>query len=372
MPVINLEINGKQAISDGTKIVCMNGDYVVNIRCINCAVFTAMPVKKLILKAGLDYYESPITSVTEGSKTYWRAELPTFGYHKVVELGVYGKESESGDPKYTSIPAIFECVKSILCGAVVLKKDPTLNSLDVKENGTYTAADRNVDGFYEVHVAVPAPHSETRYVELSMAGGSQVIEPTSNDRAMSQVVVTKPLALTPSNIKAGITIGGVVGAYDKILTETEVFKDGEYLPPQGYDGFSKVTVRISGSNYNKLLRVGEYFEYKYDHSVSVTMDTPGVVKYENSGEAIIFTAIAKGSCSIVVRDFDKDSNLVSTVHYAIVSELESEQLLPREANTLDMLDVYLSECVPGSIIKYTGPTTGSFIKNALYIVQEGE
>lgn len=372
MPVINLEIHDKQAIGDGTRIVCMNSDYVVNIRCINCATFLNLDVKKLVLKAGLDYHEAPIRSVTESGKTYLQADLPVFGNHKTVEIGVYGKDTETGDPKYTSVPAVFECVKSILCGAVVLKQDPTLDSLDVKENGTYKAADNNVDGFYEIHVSVPETPSEVRNVELSMAGGSQLIEPSVVGRLMKQVVVTKPISLIPENIRAGQVIGGVVGNYDKILTEIEIFKDGDYTPPEGFDGFSKVTVNVDSANYTEILYVGQFFEYTYNHSVYITMDTPGVLKYENTGKSVIFTAIGKGVCSVILKDFDKDSNLVNTAHYAVNVQFKEESILPTEVNSLDALDTFLKDGVAGGIVKYTGATTEGFVSGGLYIIEDGE
>lgn len=372
MPIINLKLQGKQAIGDGTKIVCMNGDYDVRMECLDCDTFVDLPIKKLVLKTGTDYQESDINEVTVDGKIFLQAPLPIVEQHKTVELGVYGKETEDGDPVYTSKPAIFECAKSVLNGAVVLRKEPDLDSIDITSNGTYRASDKKVDGFYEVNVSVGSTPSEVRTVELSMAGGSQVIDPSSNDRVMSQVIVTKPIALTPSNIRAGYSIGGVVGTYDKILTETEVYADGEYTPPAGVDGFSKVVVRVGSSNYAKILRVGESFSYDYDTSVNITLDTPGVVKYENTGEAIIFTAIGKGTCSIILKDFDTSSNVVNIVHYAVNVELASEQLLPTEAPTIDAMELYLKEGAAGSVIKYTGVTTTPYIRGALYIIEEGE
>ena len=372
MPVINLEIQGKQAVGDGTKIVCMNGDYKVRIKCNNCDTFDELPVKKLILKTGFDYHESPITSVTENSKTYLQADLPIIDYTKSIELGVYGKETEDGEPKFTSQPAVFECVKSVLCGAVVLKKDPTLDSLTVRENGTYIAADSNVDGFHEVTVDVPGTPSEVRNVELSMAGGSQLIEPSTNDRLMSQVVVAKPIALTPSNIRAGISIGGVVGTYDKILTDTEIYADGEYTPPAGYDGFSKVKVNVQGVTYVKHLSVGEHFDYPYDDSVNIKMDRSGIVKYENTGESIIFTAIGKGTCTVILKDYDDGANLVNTLTFVITTVVETEKMLPAEADNVNTMERYLQEYAVGSVIKYTGATASGFVKNGLFIIEEGE
>ena len=372
MPIINLKLQGKQAVGDGTKIVSMNGDYVVRLECDDCDAFVALPIKKLVLKTGTIYQESNIDVDTIDSITILQASLPIFEYQKTVEIGVYGKETEKGDPVYTSKPAVFECDKSVLSGVVVLKREPELGSIDITKNGEYLAADSEVDGFYKVNVAVSSTPAEVRTVELSMAGGSQVVDPSSADRVMSQVVITKPIALVPGNIRAGYTIGGVVGTYDKILTETEVYTDGDYIPPAGYDGFSRVSVRVGASNYTKLLRVGESFSYLYNTSVNITLDTMGVVKYENNGEAIIFTAMNKGSCSIILKDFDASGNIVNTVHYAIVAELESDKMLPVEASDVDTMELYLKEGTAGCVIKYTGVSTDGFLRNALYIIEEGE
>ena len=372
MPIINLKIQGKQAIGDGTKIVCMNGDYIVRLECIDCDGFTSLPVKQLVLKAGTDCQEAPIESIEVDGTTFLQAELPTVEYQKTVELGVCGKETEDGEPEYTSKPAVFECEKSILCGVAVIKKDPVLNSLDVSQNGKYLASEQNIDGFYEVNVAVDPTPSEQRTVELSMAGGSQVIEPSGPNRVMSQVIVTKPMSLIPSNIRAGYSIGGVVGTYDKILTEKEVYTDGEYLPPAGTDGFSKVIVNVGSSNYAKLLRVGESFSYDYNTSVNITLDTPGIIKYENNGDAIIFTAVGKGSCSVILKDFDESGKIVNTVHYAIVADIDSDRLLPKDIDTPSGMQQILDLGIVGSVVKYIGDSAPSYgyVKDGIYIVEE--
>lgn len=372
MSIINLKLDGKQVTGDGTKIVCMNDDYVVHIECNNCDSFMNLQVKKLILKEGMDYRESTLVPVTYEGENILRANLPAVGFTKSVELGVCGKDTEDGDPKYTSQPVTFECVKSILCGAVVPKKDPTLDSLDVKENGIYTAAEKNVDGFYEVKVSIPGASKEIRKVDLSMAGGSQLIEPSNASRLMEKVVVTKPASMIPENIRAGISIGGVVGNYDKVLTELEVFADGDYTPPEGFDGFSKVFVKVDSATEYLNPFVGQHFTYEYDHHVSISMDTPGIIRYENTGESVIFTVIDAGICSITLRDFDKDSNLVRTVHYAVNASFEAETILPKEANDLVALDKFLKDGVIGGIIKYTGVTTDGFVNGGLYVIAEEE
>lgn len=59
-----------------------------------------------------------------------------------------------------------------------------------------------------------APSTETKTVALSMASGNQVISKTSSKDGMTQVTVTKPSTMLPANIKKGVNIGGVTGTYE--------------------------------------------------------------------------------------------------------------------------------------------------------------
>ena len=370
MPIINLKIQGKQAIGDGTKIVCMNDDYVVRLDLSDCDTFVNLPIKKLVIKTGTDYRESPVEEVTEGGETFLQAKLPLFENRKTVELGVCSKQAEGEDPKFASEPALFECSKSILCGALILKGDPELMSLEVSSNGLYTAADYGVDGFYEIYVAVSDYISESRTVSLSMVDGNQFIYPTRAGAMLSSVTITKPTTLVPANIRKGIDIGGVVGTFETKLIETEIYQDGEYNPPSGIDGFSKVVVNVGTSNLAKIMRLGDSFTYDYDSSVNVSIDIPGIIKYENDGDVIIITAIGKGSCSVIIKDFDANGEIVKTTHYAIVVDLDSDYLLPVSVDNVDTMKLYLDQDCVGAVIRYTGKSAGGFSQDALYIVEE--
>ena len=115
MPYINLTVRGKQAISDGTKIVCMNKDYIVRISYKDCETFETAPVKKLIVKCGHEYRESPIVTVQENGQVFTQAVLPMISRQSIVELGICGKETDdpNAEPLYTSNSARYECSKSI-------------------------------------------------------------------------------------------------------------------------------------------------------------------------------------------------------------------------------------------------------------------
>lgn len=91
--------------------------------------------------------------------------------------------------------------------------------------------------------------TETVTVGLNMAEGDQIILPTQEGKAMSQVMVTRPDTLIPENILAGVDIGGVVGQLsppDSVEKEIALdFSDGamEVIPDEG-TVFSKVNIPI--------------------------------------------------------------------------------------------------------------------------------
>ena len=319
MPIINLTIKGKQAIGDGTKIVCMNSDYVVRITLEDCETLVEAPVKKLVVKCGRDYRQADVDTVIEDGQSFLQAVLPIIESQSTIELGVCGKETNSQyeEPKFTSQPAIFDCVKSVLCGAVVLKAEPKLDTLAVTENGKYRAADKDVDGFYEVDVNVTSKLSESRVVDLSMADGNQEIVPSGTNRTMDKVTVTKPVGLVSTNIRKGVNIGGVVGTYEQKLVEQTIYTNGEYIPVTGTDGFSKVIVNVNEYNIEKTVGLGDTFAYDYDSYVDINVLPTGIVTYTDVNGVITFTGASFGICSITLRDFDSAGNVVKTVNYSI-------------------------------------------------------
>ena len=317
MPIINLTIEGKQAIGDGTKIVCMNSDYIVRVNFENCDDLQTLPVKKLIVKCGTDYRESLISSILEDGVLISEAALPLVERQTSVELGVCGKWTNDDDepPVFTSKPAVFACEKSILCGALVLKDNPELVSLDVTQNGTYNAAEMGVDGFFEVTAQVESKVSEHRRVDLSMIDGDQVISPSGANRTMEQVTVTKPLGLVPENIKHGVTIGGVTGAYK--CPEPHIIEVDE-LPATGAEG-------------NMYLKDDTYYIYE---------------KQENGNY---------GWSEYI----DKDTAILTPVPIDVATESEMTQLL----NDADASHI-------GAIYRFTGTLSPIYTTGALYMIVE--
>ena len=93
------------------------------------------------------------------------------------------------------------------------------------------------------------PATEERTVELSMASGNQVIQPTSG-KVMSKVTVQKPATLVPGNIKKDVVIGGVTGALEAGDTsETWVIKSS------ATGGFATTQISFT-SNGRKFTSIG--------------------------------------------------------------------------------------------------------------------
>lgn len=86
-------------------------------------------------------------------------------------------------------------------------------------------------------------------VPLNMPEGDQIILPASEGKVLSKVTVTKPETLVPENIRAGVEIGGVEGAFDPPdPVEMEIsldFSEGsmEVVPDAG-TVFEKVTIPV--------------------------------------------------------------------------------------------------------------------------------
>ena len=371
MPIINLTVKGKQAIGDGTKIVCMNADYTVRITMQDCDEFHTLAVKKLVVRQDWEYREATMVSKTVGGQTVYEAILPVIERQDDVDIGVCGKESEDAkEPKFTSKPAKYQCDKSVLCGALILKEEPKLIEHTFTDNGTYEAPDFNADGFNKVNISVgSAITREALTVDLNMSGGNQVVTPTKSDTVLSKVTIRKPSTLIPSNVREGVTIGGIKGTYGKCIAQ-EILKDGEYTPPAGYTGFSKVTVKVGSSNFQKTMHIGDSFTYDYDSRAEVTLDKSGVVTSSDDGNNVIITAVALGQCGVTVKDYDSANNVVTTRYYDIT--VEAESALPAEVSTAVDMYKYLADGEICSVIKYTGPAVDGFVTGALYIIEEAE
>lgn len=89
----------------------------------------------------------------------------------------------------------------------------------ISQNGetTITPSD-GFDGLSSVQITVDVPATpqtptEDKTVDLDMAAGNQVVEPTAG-YAISKLTINKPDTMLSENIKKDVNIGGVVGSYE--------------------------------------------------------------------------------------------------------------------------------------------------------------
>ena len=107
-----------------------------------------------------------------------------------------------------------------------------------------------------------AKEEQTKTVNLDMASGNQVISPDTN-KVLSQVTVTKPATLTATNIKQGVTIGGVTGTFTSDGTATNGdLLSGKYAYSQGQllTGTipSKASATYNTSSSDQTIASGQY------------------------------------------------------------------------------------------------------------------
>nr|DAF75729.1 MAG TPA: hypothetical protein [Caudoviricetes sp.] len=134
-------------------------------------------------------------------------------------------------------------------------------SVEITENGTTEVTpDTEYGGLSKVQITVDVPATpqtptEDKTVDLDMADGNQVVDPTAG-YVMSKLTINKPDTMLPENIKKDVNIGGVVGSYDGggtgeqaqlfapaialdvyQLTITNNSQNGGFLPTS-YEGFA--------------------------------------------------------------------------------------------------------------------------------------
>ena len=93
---------------------------------------------------------------------------------------------------------------------------PKLQEKATTVNGP-VVADSGFDGLSKVIVSMETP-TEEKTVELALSAGNQVVTPATGKHLL-KVTITKPATLLPENIKKGVVIAGVTGAYEATTTE---------------------------------------------------------------------------------------------------------------------------------------------------------
>ena len=152
-------------------------------------------------------------------------------------------------------------------GSIDTAKPEQNKTLTVTENGTQTVKPDTGKVLSGVTVTtnVPATPTEEKTVDLAMASGNQVVTPASG-KHLTKVTITKPATLAAGNIKSGVNIGGVTGTLSPAKTEQAKTVDlamasgNQVVSPDSGKVLSSVTITkpttLVASNIKKGVTIG--------------------------------------------------------------------------------------------------------------------
>ena len=152
-------------------------------------------------------------------------------------------------------------------GSIDTAKPEQTKTLTVTENGTQTVKPDTGKVLSGVTVTtnVPATPTKEKTVDLAMASGNQVVTPASG-KHLTKVTITKPATLAAGNIKSGVNIGGVTGTLSPAKTEQAKTVDlamasgNQVVSPDSGKVLSGVTITkpttLVASNIKKGVTIG--------------------------------------------------------------------------------------------------------------------
>lgn len=152
-------------------------------------------------------------------------------------------------------------------GSIDTAKPEQNKTLTVTSNGTQTVKPDTGKVLSNVTVVtnVPATPTEEKTVDLAMASGNQVVTPASG-KHLTKVTITKPATLAAGNIKSGVNIGGVTGTLSPAKTEQAKTVDlamasgNQVVSPDSGKVLSGVTITkpatLVASNIKKGVTIG--------------------------------------------------------------------------------------------------------------------
>ena len=151
----------------------------------------------------------------------------------------------------------------VLVKSAVIQKPDTLVAENIRSGVEVAGVVGNLIG-----------DTEETTVDLAMADGDQVIEPSSEGKVLSKVTVTKPDTLTSENIRYGESIAGVEGSFIGDTEEVTVELDfaaplveTDILPEMTLDGFEYSETYMSYIATNSTyyaLTIGEAYTVCWD------------------------------------------------------------------------------------------------------------
>lgn len=180
-------------------------------------------------------------------------------------------------------------------GSIDTAKPEQTKTLTVTENGTQTVKPDTGKVLSGVTVTtnVPATPTEEKTVDLAMASGNQVVTPASG-KHLTKVTITKPATLAAGNIKSGVNIGGVTGTLSPAKTEQAKTVDlamasgNQVVSPDSGKVLSGVTITkpatLVASNIKKGVTIGGVAG---SYAPTFTTETKTVALAMGSGNQVI-------------------------------------------------------------------------------------
>lgn len=180
-------------------------------------------------------------------------------------------------------------------GSINTAKPEQTKTLTVTENGTQTVKPDTGKVLSGVTVTtnVPTTPTEEKTVDLAMASGNQVVTPASG-KHLTKVTITKPTTLAAGNIKSGVNIGGVTGTLSPAKTEQDKTVDlamasgNQVVSPDSGKVLNKVTITkpatLVASNIKKGVTIGGVAG---SYAPTFTTETKTVALAMGSGNQVI-------------------------------------------------------------------------------------
>ena len=234
-------------------------------------------------------------------------EVPAEGFYGI------GKVTVLGDAKL--IPENIKLGVSILGVTGTYAPTFTLQSrsLLAKTNGVWTVSPQiGYDGLSHVKVTVDVPSEVISQVKSVTPGRGQItVTPDAGYNSLSEVYVYGDDDLIANNIRAGITIFGVTGTYNDFKMQSKSVVPASYsqriYPDSNFDALSSVYVSGDGDLVPSNIREGvEIFGVKGAYSTGLNFQTKTVTPNRYGFSVIAdngFNALAR----VVVNG---DSNLI--------------------------------------------------------------